>query len=389
MDALQRIEFVRSHGTAQARRTPILVLLLAGTTAYAQATPGDNFNAALEDACSGSSGPALVGICDEFRQDGGSDGPNGGVGGQNNFDTLAAQNQTTADREERGRIFEAPTWSVFGSVDVGSRQRSTTALEQGYDGDVVGASIGADKSFTDTVSAGLVFSRFRFDANFDLAAGSIETETNSFALYLTYAHGESSTISAYIGRDSIDLESVRNIQVPSGPKQAASRTGASQNVAGINFYFDWPRDAWLFGADLSVDYVDARIDAFQEVPTMGDTNYLVNYPDQNIESLTLSTGFEVAYNASLSWGVLVPRARISYVHETENESRGIVGSLVAAPDVSFTTTTDDADDDFFVGSMGTSAVLADGWNLFADASAFAGNSVFDSWVISLGVHKQF
>lgn len=115
----------------------------------------------------------------------------------------------------------------------------------------------------------------------------------------------------------------------------------------------------------------------------------MSYPDQDIESLTLSAGFEVAYSASLSWGVLVPRARIAYLRETENESRDVTGSLIIAPDVSFTTTTDELDRNYFAASLGVSAVLAGDWNLFADTTTFAGNGLLDSWVISLGVHKQF
>ena len=140
-----------------------LALNIFAASAYGQATPGENFNAQLEEACFNTQIPGRTGICNEFRTDGGADGPNGGVGGQNNFDTLGAQNQTIAADKERATMFQAPTWSVFGAVNIGNRQRSTTRLENGYDGDVIGGSFGIDKALSEKFVAGLVLGQYRFD----------------------------------------------------------------------------------------------------------------------------------------------------------------------------------------------------------------------------------
>ncbi|MCH9693171.1 MAG: autotransporter outer membrane beta-barrel domain-containing protein [Gammaproteobacteria bacterium] len=381
-----------------AQWTTVIGLCCVAMSAYGQtppATPGEAFNEILNSQCTQANVlPSLVPLCVEYASDDGRPDAGADVGGQNNLGTLGGQNQTAGRADKSGPIFQAPTWSVFGSVNIGNRQRSTTRLEDGYEGDVIGAAMGVDKSISDKLVAGIVLGQFQFDADFDLGVGSMETETRSAALFLTYNHSDTSTASLYFGRDSIDLENVRNINVVSGTKQASSNTEGSQNVAGINVYFHWPLDAWVVGADLSIDYVDAKIDGFDETSTLGNTTYLLSYPDQDIESLTLSTGIEVAYNASMSWGVLVPRLRLAYMRETENEAREVKSSFAVLTDsdkeaVSFIVTTDAADKNFFAASLGASAVLTGDWQLFLDATTFTGNSLLSSWVINVGINKSF
>jgi outer membrane lipase/esterase len=136
-----------------------------------------------------------------------------------------------------------------------------------------------------------------------------------------------------------------------------------------------------------INYFHGQIDAYSEQGAFG-LNLALD--KQNFESLQTSTGGQISYPLSQSFGVIIPQASFSWNHEFLNDSRNITAKYSADPNgVTFNATTNSPDRDFFILGTGVSGVFLEDVQLFFNYQALLGYSRVTSHGFTGGIRLEF
>lgn len=295
---------------------------------------------------------------------------------------------------------------VFLNGRIGSGSKDTTDLEAGYDVDTTGLTLGADYRLNDQFVIGAAVSYGKTDSDFDnnsagLSGGSYESDGYSLALFGGWM-GERSYVDLIASFGQLDHESRRRVSYTLGfaaPDPAlgdlttdwdATATGNTDGDLysfGASYGYNFGKGPWSFGPTLAISYLKAEVDGFAE---SGAPGLELTYDDQDGESLQLQAGIDVAYAASMSWGVLSPYARFVYINEQENDSQ-LVGVRYSSDPLGtvFGVQSDDPDTSFFRWGIGVSTLFANGFSMFLDYDAVAGYDTVDYGEVTFGVRFSF
>ncbi len=296
---------------------------------------------------------------------------------------------------------------VFVNGRVGSGSKDTTDLEAGYDIDGTGLTLGADYRINDSFVVGAAFSYGSTDTDFDkikdggLSGGTFDSDGYSLALFGGWT-GERSYLDLVASFGQLDHESERRISYTLGfntpdpqlgpltetwDATAVGKTDSEILSLGASYGYNFGKGPWSFGPTLAISYLKADVDGFAE---RGAPGLELTYGDQEGESLQLQAGLDVAYAASMSWGVLSPYARFVFISEQENDSQVIDVRYSSDPlGTVFGVRSDDPDTSFFRWGIGASAVLANGFAMFLDYDAIASYDTVDYGEVTLGLRYSF
>lgn len=363
----------------------------------------------LKNVCRDESNPPapdLAAQCDIFDLDGpnrttAANGNNLGITGAQGRAAaqLAAENVRERLEELREGDQEgggaAADWmigrlGVFIAGDGSISDRDTTLLETGYDATSAGVSVGADYRLTDSFVLGVAFSYNNTDTDFVGGAGDLDSDAVTGTLYASITPNENFYLDAYVGYAGLGYDGVRNIAFTTGgvpvSAVAATDTDGDQLIAGAAAGYDFYRGAWSLGPYAQFDYSDIDIDAYTET---GGSGFAISYGDQSITSIQSVLGVHASYAASMTWGVLVPDARVEWVHEFDDDSRAVPASFVSSPAFPFTVVTDDSDANFGRVGLSLTAILPGGIIPFADYEYQFGHSFVTSHSFSAGFRIEF
>jgi outer membrane autotransporter protein len=115
----------------------------------------------------------------------------------------------------------------------------------------------------------------------------------------------------------------------------------------------------------------------------------LHYGDRSTISSTASLGLRLGQSYNFTWGSLNPSLHGAGVHEFQNNSTLINNELVITPGAGILVATDEPDRDYFLSGLGVVAALNSGTQLFLNYERRSGDSLLDSWAVSLGLLKEF
>ena len=95
-------------------------------------------------------------------------------------------------------------------------------------------------------------------------------------------------------------------------RTAEGDTKGDQFTAGIASGLDYNRGRFTFGPNVALSYFDVGVNSFTEEGA-GGLNLHIGRQTQ--QSLTFTGGAHASYVINTKFGVLIPNARIDYVHE--------------------------------------------------------------------------
>jgi outer membrane autotransporter protein len=296
---------------------------------------------------------------------------------------------------------------VFVNGRLGSGSKDTTDLEAGYDVDGTGVTVGADYRIDERFVIGAAFSYGSTDTDFDklkeggLSGGTFDSDGYSLALFGGW-NGDRSYVDVIASFGQVDHDSKRRISYTLGfnapdpqlgnlttdwDATAVGETESDVLSLGASYGYNFGTGSWSFGPTLAISYLKADVDGFAET---GAPGLELTYGDQEGESLQLQAGLDVAYAASMSWGVLSPYARIVFISEQENDSQVIDVRYSSDPlGTVFGVRSDDPDTSFFRWGIGASALLANGFAMFLDYDAIASYDTVDYGEVTLGLRYSF
>lgn len=289
-----------------------------------------------------------------------------------------------ADESASGWFDERFGFFIIGSIGKGEKDESKN--ESGFDFSTTGLTLGADYRLTDTLVLGAALGYANADVDIDNNGGEVDSDSYSFSGYATFFSSDRSYLDAIFSYGSIDYNTLRNINYEINNntirRAAKSDTDGKQLSfsfgTGYEFTSQQGFTSEIFGR---VNYVSSDVDAYQEKGAQG-LNLAIE--EQDFQSLVLVLGGQFSQVFNQRWGVLIPQARVSWEHETE-EAYTINGRFVNDPfNTNFNFLSDAPDKNYFRLAVGSSMLFANGLSTFIEYETILGRDNYSEYKLSLG-----
>jgi len=249
-------------------------------------------------------------------------------------------------------------WSFFATGSYNNGEKDATKNDDGFDFDTTGLTLGGDYRMSGNLFLGGAFGYANMTSDFANQGGGLDIDDTSLTFYGIY-NTDVFHVDWSLHYGQVGFEFTRKIG--SFSTETQGDTDADKYALSVTLGMDYNQNAWLLTPYVRVDYIDTTIDSFQET---GGNGLALDINSQDVTSTTTALGGNFSYATSMSWGILTPTAHLEWVHEYNDDDRSIIAAFAANPGVSFATPVDDPDKDFFVWSLGVSAVFPEGRSLF-------------------------
>ncbi len=305
---------------------------------------------------------------------------------------IETRNKTNQKRSASGDILSSERFGFFASGKMTETERQSTTLENGYESDTHGFTVGLDYFFTDQFVAGIAFDYANTDLDYNNSLGNSDYDSTSVIAYSSFNANNGLSLDGYLGWTGIQYDLQRNISVAltaGGTLNTTAKadTEANKFIAGINLAYNLNVNALTLTPSLKLDFSSTYLDEYAESE---DNGLALKYDNQDIQSFKSVLGFDSSYAISMPWGVFIPQIHAGYVHEFLDRRRTVHASFVqdiTIFDLQFET--DKPDRDYFVFGGGISTVLAHSVQLFVDYERTEGHRYLNSFTVSGGVRVGF
>lgn len=258
--------------------------------------------------------------------------------------------------------------SYFVNGNYGSGSKDKTTREQGFDFDSIGVTGGVDYRFSDQLVGGVALSLGESDTDLDNNLGKSETESWALTFYGSY-YIDDWFIDGLLGYSTQDYDNQRNVLISGlGTGQSDQFIKSSTDGNAINISVGGGLSSELYGWQATytarLDYMDATIDGYTEDRS---NSLALKIADQDVESLQLIAGAQFSRALSRDWGTMNPYFGLEVRQEFEDETR-VVSAQYSYDrfNNTFAFTSDDADSNYLLFSLGSSFVLSHGRQLFVN-----------------------
>lgn len=281
--------------------------------------------------------------------------------------------------------------SYFVNLSYGDGEKDRTRNEQGFDFDSQALTLGVDYRFKEDLVGGVALSFGQSDIEVERNLGGTESDTFGVTFYGSY-YQDNWYLDASLGFSQYDYDSVRNIPVASlllfttlvDQRLTSSTEGDSFNWS-IGGGITQDLKGWDANYSLRLDGVDATIDGYNE----GGGSLALKVADQDVESLQAVVAAQFSKAFSQKWGVISPYFGVELHQEFDDETRVVTAQYVFDRfGNQFSFNSDDADDSYFLVSVGSSFVLSQGKQLFVNLDHIAGLDDVDSNTLTAGIRFE-
>jgi outer membrane autotransporter protein len=249
---------------------------------------------------------------------------------------------------------------INGSGSFGDRD--TTDRELGFDFSTSGISAGIDYRASDKLVFGGALGYVSNNMDFATARGDQDITGYTVSAYGSWYQSENAYIDGILSYGTNTFDLTRQIQFGSTNVDAQGNTDGTEIAVSVGGAYDLSRNALSFGPFARVNYIKAKIDAFEENPASG---LELAYDKQKVDSLTALIGGQASYVFSTKHGVITPQARLEWAHEFKHDSHDITARFLNDPTTGrFAIGTDEPDRDYFNLGLGVTAVFAEGRSAF-------------------------
>ncbi|MES9850197.1 MAG: autotransporter domain-containing protein [Candidatus Thiodiazotropha sp. L084R] len=287
---------------------------------------------------------------------------------------------------------------VFITGDISTGSRDETDLEAGLDFDTYGITMGVDYRITNNFILGGAVGYVDTNTELEDDVAEIDTQGYSLNLYGTYYAEQNYFVDFSLGYGANNFDQSRSIIYQlDGLADVNQNLSADYDGDMVSFFigsgYDFNRAGWTFGPRADLEYIKSDVDGFTEEtsdPTADGGGWATRVGDTDQTWLTLKLGGRVSYTQGTDWGVLIPYARLDWLHEFEDDSQVISAHFVGDPNgQAIQIETDDPDRDYLRLRIGTSAQFKNGMVGFIDYGTILAHSDWTSHTISVGFRTEF
>lgn len=279
--------------------------------------------------------------------------------------------------------------SYYSNLSYGDGSKDQTANEQGFDFSSYALNFGVDyrfddASFSDDLVAGVALSYGQSEVDASSSPSGTDADTLGLTFYGTATLGDW-FIDATLGYAMHGYDSDRTIYADGtiltenqNLSSSTDGTTLSWSIGGGSYQRVWGLDA---NYGIRLDAVDSSIDGYTE---NGGTLAL-NVGDQELESLQAVISGQLSKVLSADWGIYAPYAGLEIHQEFEDETRIVTAQYrFDRFNNQFAFTSDDADSNYFVLSLGSTFVLPMGSQLFINLDHILGLDEVSSNTLTAG-----
>jgi uncharacterized protein with beta-barrel porin domain len=279
---------------------------------------------------------------------------------------------------------------VFGNYAAVDKDRNS--FEDGYDSDVLGATVGGSYRVRPNVVAGLGFDYFHEDGNYDHGG---DFDTDSFgAVAFGAVSSEHLIVQGSAGYARRHYERTRPIQITFEERDGVTEppiTGEAPGDYDGNAYFleiaatsVWRWREVTFSPFASLGWSRVDYDSYAE---NGDTGFELRFHDDHQTFLLSALGAGASTVFSTGALALVPSIDISWLHEFENDQRTVKVNFVDdTRPKTFTYDTEKPDRNFGMLRASLAAVLPNGLRPFVQFQTVFENTNYSGYVATIGLN---
>jgi outer membrane autotransporter protein len=287
---------------------------------------------------------------------------------------------------------------VFVTGSIGTGKKNETDKESGFDFDTYGLTIGADYRITQQFVLGSALGYIDAQTELDNNAGDLDTQGYSLSFYGTYYHAQNYFLDFAATYGSNNFDQKRRIDY-----QLNGLADVSQDLSAdydgdlyslfVGSGYEFNRGEWAFGPRFDLEYLRSNVDEFTEeasYPNEDGGGWATRVSDTKQTWLTFNFGGKVTYTYSAPWGVMLPYARLDWLHEFKDDAQTNTAYFVDDLNGNaIEITTDDPDRDYMRLRIGTSMQFKNGIAGFIDYDTLLANSQWSHHNISLGMRMVF
>ncbi len=308
--------------------------------------------------------------------------------------------------EEGGRL------GVYVSGLGSTAEKDETLISSAFDYDSYNLTVGADYLLDSQTVVGAAIGYGTSDTDFSNNGGDLETDTTTLSLYATRMLKDNWFLDGVIGYGDSDYTNTRNLNYTASGvtvNQSAIGEGSGDQLLlslGVGKTYSRGFD---FDISARVNYLDATIDRFAERIQGGSSpgfGLALEIDKQEIKSVTSDINLQVSKAFSRSFGVLVPSASLSWIHEFEDgedslrarflndpfsidfSQSGINAAGGGIPTI-FEVPLDDTDSNYGRVGLGLNALFPHGMTVFFNVNKTIGLDNIDQEYFTLGIRKNF
>ena len=277
--------------------------------------------------------------------------------------------------------------SYFVNANVGTGSKDGTSLENGFDFDSYGITGGVDYRFSDQFIAGVALALGQSEVDIDDNLGDSETDSVSLTFYGSY-FVDNWFVDGVVGFSDYEYDNQRNLFLPSIVTTALNQSISSDTDGdaidiSIGGGYNGEIKGWQVTYSARLDYKDATIDSYDEDQNQ---SLALSVGKQDIESLQLTFGAQVTKSFSKKWGTINPFIGLELRNEFEDDTRVVTAQYFHDRfGNTFSFTSDDADSNYFLLSIGTSFVFSQGRQAFVSFDTVLGLTDVDSNTLTAGI----
>ncbi|MEJ2622585.1 MAG: autotransporter outer membrane beta-barrel domain-containing protein [Candidatus Thiodiazotropha sp.] len=316
----------------------------------------------------------------------------------NNSQSLANRDIGNSQGAGAGDLLMDNALSGFATINSGTGDKDATASSAAFDYDNYRLTAGIDYRLNKNLVFGGALSYNRIDSEFDnratVSGGDLETDGWGGALYGSF-YNDRYYLDTVFSYAATEYDLVRNIDIPSNTAVASINETAKANTDSNDYAFSIGGGytvnlgPFSFGPYGRATYMWVDIDSYEEHGAdASGLNFSVD--DQEWTSLTSVLGAEFSYAISSQQAVIIPQARLGWVHQFENDQTEVTASYVNDPrNNQFRVVTNEPDRNYFELNLSVSSVLQDGLQLFVNYDTLLGLEDLTDHQFTLGGRMEF
>ena len=273
---------------------------------------------------------------------------------------------------------------VKGRIQLGSSD--TTANAAGYDFNTKGLTAGVDYRLSEQVVLGGALGYANSKNDYSSSRGDMKSDGTTLSFYGSYYAPQDMYLDWIASYGNNNYDSTRNLVYSGQSTQAQGSTDGRQLGLSVSLGKDLSRGAWLFTPYVRAEYVEAKVNGYNE---SGGSGLALAYDDQTVHSFISAAAARVSKTISAPSGVYTPSAHLEWEHQYRNDQRMITARFVEDPSAPFQISTDSPDRNYFNLGLSMAATWPGGRSGFVSYEMVLGQSNLSSYTFDFGVRQEF
>ena len=284
----------------------------------------------------------------------------------------------TADSED------APLWSVWGRTYGHRLNQDGDSLYSGYSLEGEGLVLGVDRSFGNTIRAGMLLGYGSSDLSWDKLAGSGSMNGKHIALY-SGAELMGFYLDGRIGYSSLDNSGTRIIATPAFSGSASADFDSNGINATLSAGYDFRIGSMHIGPVASLSYLHLDQDGFTD---HGAGPFSVRIDNKSAEVVSGSAGLRFLGTFSPGNWRLRPQARISLIYGSWDDAESLDVHFPGYASAGFRVAGIDREDTALQTTIGLTADYSNSLSLFLNGEITVAENG-DTQLLSAGLVWRF